>query len=186
MTTVLASPRLLLLTLALAVVAAGGPAHARLPAPPFDLTISPARVQVDGSTTIVVASTAGLRAGDDRYDLYVMWAYAEEAAFLVPTGDWSPQQVAVARDVSPDGFSPRAVSWSGVRPVMDIPLALVVVPAGADPLDRTRWIHRPVVSWVSVSRGSAPRRLGPEALMLGVTAVVGSLLIVLAGTRIDR
>jgi hypothetical protein len=177
---------LLVLVALVVVVAAGGPAHARLPAPPFDLTISPSRVEVEGSTSIVISSVAGAPGDGERYDLYVLWAYAEEAAFLVPTGGWSPQPVAVALGVSPHGFAPRAVPWAGVRPVMDIPLALVVVQPGAHPLDRSRWIHRPVLSWVRVSRGDRPRQLGPEALLLGTIAVAGSLLIVLSGIRLGR
>jgi hypothetical protein len=178
--------RLLVLAALVVVVAAGDPVHARLPAPPFDLTISPSRVQVEGSTSIVIAPVAGVQAAGERYDLYVLWAYAEEAAFLVPTGGWSPQPVAVALGVSPREFSPRTVPWTGVRPVMDIPLALVVVHAGTPPLDRSLWIHRPVVSWVRVSHGDRPRPHDPEALLLGATAVAGSLLIVLSGVRLGR
>jgi hypothetical protein len=154
--------------------------HARLPPPPFDLQISPTRVSEGGSATIQVAPTTRSSATAEKYDLYVMWAYSEEAAFLAPQGTWSPVAVALARDTTVHSAPTLAVTWNGARPVMDIPLAVLVVPAGADPLDRARWSYRPVIRWLSVRARSAPWSLTSSALLLGLVAAASTVAIAFA------
>lgn len=156
---------------------------ARLPAPPFDLRISPARVSEGESATIQVAPASRSSATTGPHDIYVLWAYAEEAAFLTPEGAWAPAPVALSRDTTVNDAPALRVTWHGARPVMDIPLALLVVPAGTDPLDRARWTYRPVIRWLSVRGRSTPWSLTSGELLFGLVAVAGSLVIAVADIR---
>ena len=162
---------------ALALCIAPTSTYAGLPPPPFDFEISPARVPEGGSTTIEVAPATRSSVGTGTYDVYVMWAYSEEAAFLTPQGAWARSaRSCCAR--GPRGRAPTLrVAWNGARPVMDIPLAVLVVPAGADPLDRARWTYRPVIRWLSVSARSRSWSLTSGALLLGFVAATASVAI---------
>jgi hypothetical protein len=169
-------------TVCIAVVAAAlsiapTSTYARLPAPPFDFAITPAQVSEGGSATFEVAPATGSSAGTNRYDVYVMWAYSEEAAFLTPQGVWAPVPVALARDTTVQSAPTLRVTWNGARPVMDIPLAVLVVPAGADPLDRARWTHRPVIRWLRVTARTRPWSLTSGAMLLGFVAAAASVAI---------
>jgi hypothetical protein len=162
---------------ALALCIAPTSTYAGLPPPPFDFEISPARVPEGGSTTIEVAPATRSSVGTGTYDVYVMWAYSEEAAFLTPQGAWAPVPVALARNTTVQSAPTLRVAWNGARPVMDIPLAVLVVPAGADPLDRARWTYRPVIRWLSVSARSRSWSLTSGALLLGFIAATASVAI---------
>lgn len=157
--------------------------YARLPAPPFDFHISPARVSQGDSVTIQIAPATRSSATTERLDIYVLWAYAEEAAFLTREGAWAPAPVALSRDTTLKDPPPLSVTWNGARPVMDIPLALLVVPTGTDPLDRAQWAYRPVVRWLSVRGPSTPWSVTPGALVFGLVAAASSLVIALADIR---
>ena len=167
--------------LALALGIAPTTTHARLPAPPFDLEIAPARVSEGASATLEVAPHVARAtessAAAAKYDVYVMWAYSEEAAFLTPAGAWSPTPVPLVRDTTVQSAPTIRATWNGARPVMDIPLAVLVVPAGADPLDRAQWSYRPVIRWLSVRAPSRSWQLTSNALLLGLVGAVASITI---------
>ena len=171
---------------AIALFLAPTSTSARLPTPPFDFEISPTRVSEGGSATIEVAprvARATESSGEPaKYDVYVMWAYSEEAAFLTPAGAWSPAPVALVRDTTVQSAPTVRATWNGARPVMDIPLAVLVVPAGADPLDRARWSYRPVIRWLSVTAPSRPWSPTSNALLLGFVAVAASVAIAVGDT----
>jgi hypothetical protein len=77
--------------------------------------------------------------------------------------------------------SPIVARWVP-NPPGEIPLTLVVVPAGADPLARFAWTFRPLVVPVSVPPPAAPTPL--DVAVLGPLAAVTLLacaLVVLTG-----
>jgi hypothetical protein len=164
---------LLLTTLLLA----GTHAEAALPAPPFALDVSPARIAAGEAVFVRITPTGG--PGD--FDLYLMWALAPEAAFLTPEGAWSPRPVAFRAGVSATG-APITLRWVP-SPPGEIPLALVVVPRGGDSLDRFAWEFRPVLAQLS-ARAPAPaaaqqwRVLAPLAI-----ATLLACAVVLLGGR---
>jgi hypothetical protein len=99
------------------------------------------------------------RVGSGRsevFDVYVMWAGDERAAFLAPDGIWAPRPVAWRARVTP-GDGPHVAEWRMPNPVGALRLALVVVPTGGDPLARRDWRFRPEVLTLTV-RG--PSRTG--------------------------
>lgn len=167
---------LIAVLLAMLVLACSG-AEAALPAPPFALDVSPARTASGEAVLVRITPTGGT--GD--FDLYLMWALAPEAAFLTPEGVWSPRPVAFRAAVAATG-APITLRWVP-SPPGEIPLALVVVPRGGDPMDRFAWEFRPVLAELS-ARAPAP----PAALPWRVLAplVIGTLLacaLVLLGGR---
>jgi len=132
---------------ALALIALLGLAtvgEAALPAPPFTLDVAPTRVG-PGQPVRLQITPRGL-AGE--FDVYLMWEQSEEAAFLTPRGTWAPQPVAFRPRLSARG-APVTVQWIP-NPPGDIPLALVVLRPGDDPMTRASWRFRPVVAWVGV------------------------------------
>jgi hypothetical protein len=133
------SPALLLAVLVLATPAA----EAMLPAPPFALDVAPTRVAAGESVLLQITP----RGGSGEYDLYIMWALAPEAAFLTPDGVWSPRPVAFRAGV-PAAGAPISLRWVP-GPPGEIPLALVVLPRGGEPLARFAWTFRPVLAWIS-------------------------------------
>jgi hypothetical protein len=167
------------LLLAVFVLAASG-AEATLPAPPFALDVSPARVAAGESVLLQVTP----RGGSGEFDLYIMWALAPEAAFLTPEGVWSPRPVAFRAGV-PAAGAPISLRWVP-GPPGEIPLALVVLPRGGDPLARFAWTFRPVLAWIS-ARPPAPAvpldllRLAPLAavtlLSCGIVLLAGRLFL---------
>jgi hypothetical protein len=136
------------MTVLVALVACGT-AHAALPLPPFDLSVSPARVVEGESATITIRAVDEGTTGA-RYDIYLVWALSERAAFLKLDSMWSPTAVPYYRGVSPSEFARASTPWRTIRPSGHVPLAMVVVPAGVDPMDRARWTFRPVMRWVTV------------------------------------
>jgi hypothetical protein len=101
-----------------------------------------------------------------EFDVYLMWEPSEEAASLPPEGAWSPRPVAFRRRLPARG-APVTVSWVPTPPG-DIPLALVVLRPGDDPMTRASWTFRPVVAWVGVEPPTTPaapawRALAPLA-----------------------
>jgi hypothetical protein len=167
-------PGLGLLLMGLALAAGG--AEGALPAPPFDLAVTPARVTPGETVTLRITP----RGGEGTFDLYLMWALAAEAAFLTPEGVWSPRPVPYRARVAATG-APITAGWAP-GPPGDIPLALVVVPAGADPLTRFSWTFRPVLAEISArppTTGGAPDlvALAPLALV----TLLSCALVLLAG-----
>ncbi len=162
---------------ALAALVACETAHATLPPPPFDLSVTPARV-VEGQSGIIAIRAVHKSTTDARYDIYLVWALAERAAFLTLDSSWSPTPVPYHRAVSPSDFTPSSTPWRTIRPSGHVPLAMVVAPAGVDPMDRARWTFRPVLRWVTVR----PRGLSTAPLTnpLWAAVAVASLIVLVA------
>jgi len=136
-----------LVALLLAQAASVTPAAAALPSPPFALYATPAQPSAGEAVTITVVP----RGGTGRYDLYLMWATGVRAAFLTPDGRWSPRPIPwlVGASAASGVIAQR---WGVPGPPGDVPLALVMVAPGADPLDRTQWQSRPALASLRVSR----------------------------------
>jgi hypothetical protein len=157
--------------------------EAALPGPPFELRLS--------STSLIEGQTVGVRVAgrpggthDERYDVYLLLASVEEAAFLTPEGTWAPGPVPYARAMSTTD-PPVVRAWPKVWPPGRYALGLVVVPPSGDPLSRTEWRYRPAITWFRIAprdRGSA----GPAAAasgLLGGAAAVAIALVWWAGRR---
>jgi hypothetical protein len=166
-------PRVALL---LALALAAGRAEAALPAPPFALDVSPQRVRAGEAVTLRITPLGG----PGEFDLYLMWALSAEAAFLTPEGAWSPRPVAFRARV-PAAGAPVSVRWVP-GPPGDIPLALVVVAAGADPLARFAWPFRPVVVEIAARPPATGVPLDAAALApLALVTVLSCALVLLVG-----
>lgn len=158
-------------------------AHAALPHPPFDLLVAPGRV-VEGGTATIAIRAVGDAPADARYDIYLVWALAERAAFLTAESSWSPRPVPYHRAASPAAFPLSRTPWRTIGPVADIPLAMVVVPSGVDPMDRARWTFRPVVRWVTVRPGA--RAQAPLPIPLAAAAAAISALLFVGPVLVER
>ena len=157
---------------ALIAFATPGAAAARLDEPPLDFTVSPRLVTPDETIGIRVAPAPAARWQDTTpLDVYVMWATTERAAFLGPDGAWSPIPVPVRRDMQPTTL-PVTVEWRRPGPAGNVPLAMVAVPSGADPLLRSDWRYRPVLQLARVA--AAGRRSSVDV------AVASSVLLATA------
>jgi len=157
-------------------LAAAGVVDAALPAPPFALDVTPSRA-VPGQPVQIELTPRG---GPGVWDVYLMWAFSPEAAFLTPEGAWSPRPVAFRSRV-PAAGGPITARWV-VNRAGDIPLALVVVEPGGDPLARFTWTFRPQIAWVSAPGPPAPAPLDVGTLApLAVLTLLGCALILLTG-----
>lgn len=164
--------RIVLAAVWLAVLAPA-PVRAALPSPPFALEVAPTRPRVGEGTEVRVVP----RGGTGHYDLYVMWATGVRAAFLAPDGRWSPRPVAWASGVAARG---AAVSrrWPTPGPPGQVPLALVVVDVGGDPLDRAQWRFRPtLVSVRAPGTASIPAPPPAEIGWLMLSTALTSVLV---------
>jgi hypothetical protein len=163
---------LLLATLALT----GTGAEAALPAPPFALDVSPARIAAGEAALVRITPTGGTGA----FDLYLMWALAPEAGFLTPEGVWSPRPVAFRAAVAATG-APITLRWVP-SPPGEIPLALVVVPRGGDPMDRFAWEFRPVLAQLSAQAPAPPAALQWRVLApLAIVTLLACAVVLLGG-----
>ena len=175
--------------IAVLIIAVASVSHAALPAPPFDFTVTPSAVVEGNSVTIHIASRGPRQHHVEDHDLYLALAFSEEASFLTADGTWSPRPVPFAR-------APRAEALSLVRPWPkawppgDHALALLVVPASANPLARTKWCYRPVITWLSITPRAADVRPATSVLSalagLTVIAVATVWWTVLGGRRPDH
>ena len=159
-------------TLALVtLLALAAVAEAALPAPPFTLDVIPSRVAAGQPVRVQITP----RGDEGEFDVYLMWEQSEEAAFLTPPGAWSPRPVAF-RSRLPARGATVTFEWVPTPPG-DVPLALVVVLPGADPLRRAAWTFRPLVTRVSVD---LPPRAGPAwtalAPLAGATLLACALV----------
>jgi hypothetical protein len=152
-----------------------GAADAALPAPPFTLHVTPTRVGPGQPVRLQITP----RGEAGAFDVYVMWEQSEEAAFLTPQGTWAPHPAAFAR--LPARGAPVAMQWIP-NPPGDIPLALVVLRPGDDPMTRSAWSFRPVVTWVHVDTPAAASGAGCSALApLAGATLLACALVVLGG-----
>jgi hypothetical protein len=159
--------------LALAAVSA---TEAALPAPPFALDVSPARPAPGEPVDITLTP----RGPDRAWDVYLMWAFSPEAAFLTPDGAWSPRPVAFRARLRGLG-RPITARW---RPTSggDIPLTLVVVEPGGDPLARFSWTFRPEIVWIhGAARVAAPVDLAALAPLVALTLLACALVVMTGG-----
>jgi hypothetical protein len=171
------------LGLAALLLLAAAAAEAALPAPPFDLAVSSTSLR-EGDTVTVRVSPRSAGAAQDRYDLYVLLASSEEAAFLTPEGRWAPRPVAYARAVSTSN-PPLVREWPRVWPAGQHALALMAVAPAGDPLDRASWQFRPAIVWLRITPLN-PDRGAPMVwtwLLLGAAALAAVALVWWAGTR---
>jgi hypothetical protein len=167
--------------LGLTIVALGAagptPAWAALPAPPFTLDVSPSDVG-PGERAVVTLTPRPGAPPRAALDVYLLWAGDERAAFLAPDGAWASRPVAWRARATP-GEGPIVGEWRTPGPAGALRLALVVVPAGGDPLARRDWTYRPELATLRV-RG-APRAGGGLAIselwaMLAATLLVGGIV----------
>jgi hypothetical protein len=165
------------LVVAVVLALAAGRAEGALPAPPFALDVTPARVSAGAPVTVTLTPQGGAGV----FDVYLMWALSPEAAFLTPAGAWSPRPVAFRAGLAA-AAPPVRLQWVP-GPPGDIPLALVVVPAGADPLERFGWTFRPVV--VPIAADPPDPGQAPDLATLAPLAVLTLLAcaVVLAAGR---
>jgi hypothetical protein len=171
-------PRAAATAAAVVLVLSASVADAALPAPPFELSVAPARL-VSGDDTTVTARPRGGGAG--RWDLYVVWLYSERAAFLGADGAWRPR---------PTPFRARAaagetvtVTWKNAGPAGEATLALVTVDPGGDPLERLDWRFRPSLATATIGALSAPRSLPHGTLAALVLGSLGAVALVLRWPR---
>lgn len=167
-----------LCVVALAVVA-GLPAVASssLPRPPLEFTVSPDTVALHAPITIRVApKSAEAWPSHLRLDVYVMWATTERAAFLGPDGVWSPTPVPF-RPSMDRASAPIVLEWRPLRQHPHIPLAMLAVPAGVDPLRRSTWRYQPVLRSTRVAVESPVR---PYDLATAVSLIAATGLAILA------
>src|SRR5262249_53175152 len=166
--------RIALVIATTAVVVMPTVAHAALPAPPFALATSPSSVVAGDAVTVDVMP----RGGDGgQWDAYVVWLYAERAAFLGPDGTWMPRPVAFRARLAA-GEIARAV-WAHTGPPGDGTLALVLVRPGADPLDRAEWTHRPALATLHIAAPDVTRSSLSWPMLTGLfaAAVVATALV---------
>lgn len=168
--------RLQAATLLLGLALAAGVAEAVLPAPPFELDVTPVRLTAGEAVTVTVTP----RGGHGEFDLYLMWALAAEAAFLTPEGAWSPRPVAFRARLMAVG-PPVSLRWVP-GPPGPIPLALVVVPAGSDPMARFAWRFRPLVIEIHARPAVAAAALDVGALApVAIVTLLSCAVVLLAG-----
>jgi len=159
-----------------AVVMSGSVTDAALNGPPIDFTLSPRAVERGQTLTIRIAPMAHREwAGSGPLDVYLMWATTDRAAFLRPDGTWSPRPVAL-RLAMQSGAPPMVMNWEP-HPPGDVPLALLAVPAGADPLLRSSWRFRPVLRSARVTNA-------PGGLAIDVATAAGLLGVTLAAIAV--
>ena len=149
-------------------------ANAALAPPPFTLTVAPSSVDAGETVAIDVAPRAS---AGGPWDVYIVWLYAERAAFLGPDGAWTPRPVPFRARLAA-GEGTRGV-WTRAGPPADATLALVAVRPGADPLARVEWTHRPALARVHVAAPAAARQPRPWATLgaLLAAAVVATALV---------
>jgi len=156
------------------LLALASSAEATLPAPPFELSVSPAAI-ISGDNVAVTLRPRAHASG--RWDLYVVWLYSERAAFLGPDGAWRPRPVPFrARAVAGEAAT---VTWMNAGPGGEATLALLTVEPGGDPLERLDWRFRPSLASVRIAPVPAPLTVpyGTVAA-LAVAAVAAVALVV--------
>ncbi|MBI4635638.1 MAG: hypothetical protein HY727_04750 [Candidatus Rokubacteria bacterium] len=169
----------------LLVVLAPGTAvtAAALERPPFDFSVWPSRVREGEPVTIHLSARGRTGAAAAQYDVYLVWATSERAAFLSPQGAWSPEPVPYRSRVSPGRTAPVTSPWRA-GPPGEISLTMVVVPASAHPLIRSNWAFQPVLQWITVRPATPAGDLMKTVLgPLGLGAAAACLLVLLYGRR---
>jgi hypothetical protein len=163
---------------AIAVMTLGAPEAAALPSMPLDVTL-PGHANHLDTVRVTIVPRARPTTSAPPVDLYLVWAWRPDARFIAPDGSWTSNPVPVRRAARLAELAPLTVEWRA-DPVGRISIALIAVEAGAHPIDRTRWVWSPELSWVTVH---APSPLDASARRwltgLGVAAL-GAVAIVFA------
>jgi hypothetical protein len=156
------------------LLALASSAQATLPAPPFELSVSPPAI-ISGDNVAVTLRPRAQASG--RWDLYVVWLYSERAAFLGPDGAWRPRPVPFrARAVAGEAAT---VTWMNAGPGGEATLALLTVEPGGDPLERLDWRFRPSLATVRIAPVPAPLSVPYRRVAaLAVAAVAAVALVV--------
>jgi hypothetical protein len=154
---------------------AGGPVDAALPESPFALSVTPADVPLGGTVRLTVSPRGGVGA----WDLYVVWLYAERAAFLDGDGAWRPRPVPFRAHVG--AGQTVTGQWTHAAPAGPATLALLAVEPGADPLERLDWRFKPSLATLHVgagarSGGDMPGATLAMVALAGLVAIAGVLL----------
>ena len=168
------------LLVALVSLALGAPlGHTALPPPPIEFIVSPRLAEPQQPITIRLAAAPAAQWADaDPVDVYVMWATGDRAAFLRPDGVWSPIPVPFRSAMT--ATSPEMVmQWRTPEPRGDIPLAMVTVASGANPLLRSAWKFQPVLRSTGVVT-DAPRTELDVITALGLLAAAGLAIALVA------
>lgn len=176
----LAASLLFVSLLVVALLAAlADPTAAALPSPPLDFSVVAETATPDGPITIRVAALPGRPwPRDMALDVYVMWATGERAAFLRPDGVWSPTPVPFRPAM--DAASPPAVLvWRPLRQHAEIPLAMLAVSAGVDPLRRGKWTYRPMLRSIRVPVEGGVRPYD-VTIVASLAAAAGLAILVVA------
>jgi hypothetical protein len=171
----------LVVLVAALVVAGAVPADADLPAAPFRLVVSPSHARAATPVNIRL-EPRGAHAG--TWDVYLMSATGERAAFLSGQGAWAAVRTPFRTAVS--AGTPLVVPWTPA-PAGEIPLAMILVAPGGDPLDRRQWAFRPELAAVTVG-GTAPPRVGlpwPQSAMVVAVAAIACALVLLLRPRAE-
>jgi hypothetical protein len=166
----------LALTLTLAMIAPR--AGAVLPASPVGLEVMPSRV-AEGEPVTLRLTTQG-RGPSGPHDIYIVWARSERAAFLGPDGTWSQQPVPYRAGLTLTGEV--RTTWARPWPPGEVPLALLVVPPGAPPLERAEWRFRPAMATLTVvPEARPPAPPWPELGVLALVAALACALVLMDG-----
>jgi hypothetical protein len=171
----------LMLVLAGLLMLVAAPTEAALPGPPFVLALSSTSL-IEGETVTVHVTARPGGTAHERYDLYLLLASVEEAAFLTPEGTWAPRPVPYARSVSTTD-PPLVRPWPKVWPPGRYALGLVVVPPSGDPLSRAEWRYRPAITWFRIAplRSESAVPAVTTLALLGVAAAGAVALVWWAG-----
>jgi hypothetical protein len=113
-----------------------------------------------------------------------MSAAGERAAFLSPQGAWAPARTPFRTAVS--AGTSLVTPWRP-DPAGEIPLAMILVAPGGDPLDRQQWAFRPELASVTVGAPARPLvgLAWPESAMVVAVAAVACALVLLLRPRDD-
>jgi len=176
-------PRMTGLVIAVLLGVSAGSAQARLPVPPFELSVSPAALPAGATATIRIepAPRAGAEAPAEAYDLYLVWLLSmPRSIYLTSGGDWSQEPVSYLRAVSVSAFTGVTQTWRAAPPGR-ISLGLVVVRSGGNPVSRSDWRYRPSVRWIRVD---PPRADGDPDFTERVVVVGGLAIVALAAALV--
>jgi hypothetical protein len=168
-------PRVAAAVVAGVLLGAGAAAEARLPAAPFELSVSPDYV-ASGNTPTVTVTPRPHASG--QWDVYVVWLYSDRAAFLGPDGLWRPRPVPLRTRLA-TGQS-ASTTWKQPGPPGPATLALLTVDPGGDPMQRLDWRFRPSLAAVRIGAPPAPLRL--QGLTLAGLALAGVVAVALVLT----
>ena len=169
--------RLTIVTLAACVATclAVAPVEASLPSPPFAVSID-ASPDGAGNRVTVRVEARPAQAEPGAFDLYVVQLRGfQQAVFLTASGTWSPTPVSVQRGLSASGFAPVAVGWTDGR-FGSMHAMVIGARTATDPLVRSNWLFRPILSNVHLRARQVDDPQPSEALV--VLGLLGGLSVI--------